>query len=48
MTVLAGRYELAGEIGQGGMAKVFKAIDKRLGRPVAVKVLAPALANDQA
>ena len=48
MTTLAGRYELAGEIGQGGMAKVFKAIDKRLGRPVAVKVLAPALANDQA
>ena len=48
MTILAGRYELAGEIGQGGMAKVFKAIDMRLGRPVAVKVLAPALANDQA
>lgn len=48
MTTLAGRYELAGEIGQGGMAKVFKAIDKRLGRPVAVKVLAPALAHDQA
>jgi len=48
MTTLAGRYELAGEIGQGGMAKVFKAIDKRLGRPVAVKVLAPALAHDEA
>ena len=48
MTILAGRYDLGESIGRGGMAKVFKATDTRLDRVVAIKVLAPELAGDQA
>jgi eukaryotic-like serine/threonine-protein kinase len=44
--VLAGRYRIEGELGRGGMARVFKATDTVLGRPVAVKVLAPQYAED--
>ncbi|BBX20246.1 protein kinase [Mycolicibacterium duvalii] len=39
--VLAGRYELRGVIGRGGMAEVRDAWDIRLERPVAVKMLHP-------
>jgi serine/threonine-protein kinase len=40
-----GRYELVEEIGEGGMATVFRANDKQLRREVAVKVLFPHLAR---
>ncbi|GAA4802723.1 hypothetical protein GCM10023200_44920 [Actinomycetospora chlora] len=37
--VLKDRYELQGLIGRGGMAEVHRALDRELGRPVAVKLL---------
>ena len=45
--IFNGRYELHRRLGRGGMAEVYLARDQLLDRPVAVKVLFPALATDQ-
>jgi serine/threonine-protein kinase len=45
---VAGRYRLVRLIARGGMAEVWEGIDEVLARPVAVKVLLPHLAHDDA
>jgi eukaryotic-like serine/threonine-protein kinase len=44
--VLGNRYELQGLIGRGGMAEVHRAVDRELGRTVAVKLLPAELRGD--
>jgi len=44
--LLAGRYQVSGELGSGGMAHVYEALDLQLQRPVAVKVLREDLIGD--
>ena len=44
--VLSGRYELEEKIGSGGMAEVYKAHDRLLARPVAIKILHAAYRAD--
>jgi serine/threonine protein kinase len=43
-----GPYEIVGLIGAGGMGRVYRAVDTRLGRAVAIKALDPAVAADPA
>jgi serine/threonine-protein kinase len=45
-TTVLGRYVLIGAIGQGGVSTVYSAVDARRGRLLAVKVLAPTLADN--
>ena len=42
-----GRYRLGQLVGRGGMAEVHKAVDTRLGRTVAIKIMRSDLANDE-
>jgi eukaryotic-like serine/threonine-protein kinase len=44
--VTRGDYDIAGELGRGGMAMVYLAHDIAADRKVAIKVLSPALEND--
>ena len=44
--ILADRYRLVEQIGMGGMAIVYKAVDLRTGHNVAVKVLRPEFNED--
>jgi serine/threonine-protein kinase len=45
---IAGRYRLEGRLGYGGMSTVHRAVDQRLERQVAVKLLAEHLADEEA
>ena len=44
--IIAERYEIVSKIGTGGMADVYKAMDHKLNRYVAVKVLKPEFRED--
>ncbi len=44
--LLEGRYRIQSQLARGGMSTVYTAIDERLDRLVAVKVMSPALSAD--
>ena len=46
--LIDGRYQLISQIAQGGMASIYLALDTRLDRKVAVKIMHPHLAQDEA
>jgi serine/threonine-protein kinase len=46
--LIDGRYQLLRQVANGGMASIYEAIDIRLDRKVAVKIMHPHLAQDEA
>ena len=44
---VADRYRLEGLVGEGGMGAVYRAVDQRTARTVAVKIIREAGARDQ-
>ena len=42
---LVGRYEMEGQLGEGGMGVVYRALDTKLNRPVAIKFLSNEFAD---
>jgi len=45
-STFAGRYQIIEELGKGGMGKVYRALDKKLGEEVALKLIKPEIATD--
>jgi len=43
--LFAGRYEIQGSLGRGGMGMVYRAFDREIGEAVAIKVLRPDVAR---
>ncbi|CAN5210559.1 hypothetical protein BH11MYX1_BH11MYX1_21100 [soil metagenome] len=46
MQTVGGRYVVDGHLGEGGMGQVYRVRHLQLGKPFALKVIAPAFAND--
>lgn len=46
--LIDGRYQLLRQVASGGMATIYEALDTRLDRKVAVKIMHPHLADDEA
>jgi serine/threonine-protein kinase len=46
-TTFAGRYEIIEELGKGGMGKVYRVEDKKIGEEVALKLIKPEIASDK-
>ena len=46
--LIDGRYQLLRQVANGGMASIYEAVDTRLDRKVAVKIMHPHLAQDEA
>ena len=47
-TLLDGRYRIGALIARGGMSMVYRGVDTRLDRPVAIKVMSPQYVSDTA
>jgi len=45
-TLFAGRYEIIEELGRGGMGRVYRVEDKKVGQEVALKLIKPEIASD--
>lgn len=45
--LFAGRYEIIEELGSGGMGKVYRVEDKKVGEEVALKLVRPEIATDK-
>ena len=45
-TTFASRYEVIEELGKGGMGKVYRVFDKKLGEEVALKIIKPEIASN--
>ncbi|MCK4782245.1 MAG: PD40 domain-containing protein, partial [Desulfobacteraceae bacterium] len=46
-STFAGRYQIIEELGEGGMGKVYKALDKEINAKVALKLIKPEVAADE-
>ena len=47
-TTFAGRYQIIEELGRGGMGRVYKVIDQEVHAKIALKLIRPEIASDQA
>jgi formylglycine-generating enzyme required for sulfatase activity/cephalosporin-C deacetylase-like acetyl esterase/predicted Ser/Thr protein kinase len=46
-SIFAGRYQVIEELGRGGMGRVYRVLDKKLGEEVALKLIKPEIAADE-
>ena len=47
-TVFAKRYQVIDELGVGGMGRIYRVLDKKLGEELALKLIRPEIASDRA